>query len=142
FLPNLHSEQRLLACSRERAGLRHGKADLDGLARREGGRSGQRGCDQSGADAGVNAAACDAMGHGFPPEGEFFALSTSVAISRPGRTPTSDDAEVSELRCLALAPMKREHEGARGNLPGLSAPGLPARLNGTICPASHRTAAA
>ena len=34
LLPDLHAEQRLLAVRRQRAGQRHGEADLDRLARR------------------------------------------------------------------------------------------------------------
>jgi hypothetical protein len=42
FLPDLQAEQRLLAVRRQWAGERHGKADLDRLARLRVRRTGQR----------------------------------------------------------------------------------------------------
>jgi len=71
LFPNLVAEQRLLAGPSERTGLCHGKADLDRrcTALRESGRRAQgmgKGWgNHSGANASIEAAPGDAVGHGF-----------------------------------------------------------------------------
>src|SRR6516164_278547 len=66
FFPDLGTEQRLLAGSRKRAGLRHAEPDLDGFtALRKSGRGRPCGGNESGTDAGIYVAPGHAMGHGF-----------------------------------------------------------------------------
>src|SRR6516165_7144424 len=84
FFPNLSTEQRLLARSRKRAGLRHAEADLDGFAAlRKSGCRDQCGRKQGGAEPGVNAASRYLIAHGFPPESGFSIHDTLVIALAP-----------------------------------------------------------
>jgi hypothetical protein len=76
FLPDPGAEQRLLAGPGERAGLRHAEADLNRFAAtlRVSRRPRERRREQSRADAGIDMAPRDAMGHGFPPQNGIFSV--------------------------------------------------------------------
>jgi hypothetical protein len=111
FLPDLGAEEGLLAIGRQRAGERHAEADFDRLAALRGSRRGSRGesgGDKSRADHAGNAAPCDAIIHGFLPNGVFSNLPCRATTIAPERD-----------RCRAQWPgstcLKRE----RGNLPRL-----------------------
>src|SRR6185312_12244195 len=72
LFPDFGAEQRLLAVRRQRAGQRHGKADLDRLAAlRQGAPRRQRRRNQSGADTRVDAAAGQFVSHELPPQNRY-----------------------------------------------------------------------
>src|SRR5215469_12500669 len=119
LLPNLVAEQGLLAGARERAGLRHAEADLDrrGATLREGSRRAQgmgKGWgNHSSANASIEAAPGDAVGHGFLQKNAvLYRLCLTGCLNRhdppvsPGSMPCFAKREKSAASDVAICPRR------------------------------------